>query len=296
MRAGMKRIEPTIRRAAVAAMLLLAGTAHATQTPGTELVLILDRAAEYVAAYEDRELGNVISSETYVQDLFLDRGFRLPFSRQQRRTESDFLIVLVGTDRYGVRIVRNVDGKPVKGESRNLDALMDNSPDGLRKQIAGLNRESSQYNLGPVFGQINLPIFSLKVLRRGQASRFAFEQRGTSRISGIQTVEIRFQERDLPTLIHSDKGNSIMSSGSLWIEPATGRVLKTEMNFANSDTKTKGRVTVTYEADRALGILVPRELKEHYESNEGYADCLATYSRFRSFNVEVKSDVPTRSP
>jgi len=275
---------------AVAAVLLMAVAARATQTSSTELEAILDRAADYVAAYEDHDLGNVVSFETYVQEKSLDRGFG--FSKQQRRTESDFLIVLVGTDRYGVRIVKNVDGKAVKGDSHNLDALLDNSPDGLRKQIAVLNKESSQYNLGPVFGQINLPIFALKVVRRSQIPRFSFERRGNSRIDGIQTVEIRYQELRSPTLIHTDKGNSVLSSGSLWIEPATGRVFKTEINFENPDTSTKGRVTVTYEADKTLGILVPRELKEHYESDGGYADCLATYSRFRSFNVEVKSETP----
>ena len=296
MRADIRRIGQSIIVTMVAAVLLMAVAAHGTQTPGTDLAAILDRAADYVAAYEDRDLGNVVSFETYVQDLFLDRGFGLPFSRQQRRTESDFLIVLVGTDRYGVRIVNNVNGKQVKGESRNFDTLLDNSPDGLRKQIAALNLESSQYNLGPVFGQINLPIFALKVVRRSQAPRFSFERRGNSRIGGIQTVEIRFQELRSPTLIHSDKGDSILSSGSLWIEPATGRVFKTEINFENPDTRTKGRVTVTYDADKTLGILVPRELKEHYESKEGYADCLATYARFRSFNVEVKSEIQTRNP
>jgi hypothetical protein len=280
--------------AVVASLLLMTVAASATQTPNAELAAILDRAADYVAAYEDRDLGNVVSFETYVQDKSLDRGFG--FSKQQRRTESDFLIVLVGTDRYGVRIVKNVDGKAVKSDSHNLDALSDNSPDGLRKQIGALNKESSQYNLGPVFGQINLPIFTLKVVRRSEASRFSFERRGNSRINGIQTAEIRYQELRSPTLIHTDKGNSVLSSGSLWIEPATGRVFKTEINFENPDTRTKGRVTVTYDADKTLGILVPRELKEHYESNEGYADCLATYSRFRSFNVEVKSETPTRKP
>ena len=275
--------------ASLAACLLVAHAAGQERTP--ELQAVLDRAANYVAAYEDRELGNVMASENYVQSVssFLGRGLALP--GQLRRTESDFLIVLVGGDRMGIRRVNRVNGEAVKSAEVNLEALMDDSQEGIRKRIAALREESARYNIGPVLRQINLPTFALKVVRREEANRFSFVQRGTGKVNGIQGIEVRYQELRAPTLVHGAGGESLVSSGTLWIEPATGRVLKTEFNVENPYSKTKGRITVTYSTNKALGILVPDEMKEHYESEGGIVDCTASYSRFRSFNVDLKSDI-----
>src|SRR5207248_4124412 len=129
-----------------------------------------------------------------------------------------------------VRKVNRLDGKPVKSSTGDLEALMDNSPEGLRNQLRALNLESSQYNLVPVFGQMNLPVAALRVLRRKEAPRFSFTRAGTSKIGGVQTIEIAFKELMASTLVHGEHGESLLSWGNLWIEPGTGRVLKTDFN------------------------------------------------------------------
>jgi len=275
--------------AAFAACVLVAHVQGQERPP--ELQAILDRAADYVARYEDRELGNVLASEAYLQSVSNYLAQRLLLPRQQQRTESDFLIVLVGGDRMGIRRVNRVNGEPVQSAEVNLEAMMDDSQEGIRKRIAALREESAKYNIGPVLRQINLPTFALKVVRREEAHRFSFVQRGTGKVNGIQGIEVRFQELRAPTLVHGSGGESLVSSGTLWIEPATGRVLKTEFNVENPYSKAKGRITVTYSTNKALGILVPEEMKEHYESDNGVVDCTASYSRFRSFNVDLKSDI-----
>jgi hypothetical protein len=261
------------------------------QAQAVDLREVLGRAADYVALYEDSQLGNVLASETYVQSVsnYLSPGIALP--RQQRRTESDFLIVLVGSERMGVRRVNRVNGDVVKSAEVNLEALMDDSTAGVRNRIATLREESARYNIGPVLRQINLPTFALKVVRREEAPRFSFVQHGAGKVNGIQGIEVRFQELRAPTLVHGTGGESLISSGTLWIEPATGRVLKTEFNVDNPYSKARGRVTVTYSVNKTLGILVPDEMKEHYESDGGVVDCTASYSRFRSFSVDLKSDI-----
>ncbi len=40
----------------------------AAQNQSDEFKAVLDRAAKYVALYEDRQLGNLIAAESYVQD------------------------------------------------------------------------------------------------------------------------------------------------------------------------------------------------------------------------------------
>jgi hypothetical protein len=264
---------------------LVVFAAHAATVQGqaVDLRLLLDRAAEYVAVYEDRQLGNVVATESYIQNA----GPRL-----QSRMESDFLIVLIGGNRMGVRMVNRVDGKPVKSSETSFEAMMDDSPQGVLKRMAALREESTRYNIGPVLRQINLPTFALKVLRREEAPRFAFERRDTDKINGIEGVEVRFQERRAPTLVHGDKGESLLSSGAVWIEPATGRVLKTEFNVENPYALARGRITVTYTENRALKILVPEEMKESYTAGGlNTVDCTARYSNFRSFQVDVKAEI-----
>jgi hypothetical protein len=70
--------------------------------------------------------------------------------------------------------------------------------------------------------------------------------------------------------------------------------LKTDFSVENpySKTKVKGRMVVTYVEDKSLGIYVPKEMVERYESEEGYVDCHAFYSNFRSFGVTVTSEMP----
>ena len=254
---------------------------------------ILDRAGDYVAAYLDHELGNVVASEAYLQNATIyvsDRG--VP-RQQQRRTESDFLIALVGTERLGVRRVNRVDGVKVKSVEESLDSLLDDSPQGLRKRIAALREESSHYNIGPVQRTVNLPVFALSVVRREEAPRFLFTKEGTSRINGVQTVEFKFRENQSPTLVRGLNGESLVSSGSIWIEADTGRVLKTEFYVENPypPMKAKGRATVTYTQSKALGILVPDKMNEQYETDLGIVTSTASYSNFRSFKVDSKSEI-----
>jgi hypothetical protein len=65
-----------------------------------ELKAVLERAAQYVALYEDRQLGNLLAAENYVQNAawYAPGGRGIIRRRQQRRNQSDFLILNVGLD------------------------------------------------------------------------------------------------------------------------------------------------------------------------------------------------------
>jgi hypothetical protein len=257
----------------------------------TDLSAVLDHAADYVARYEDEQLGNVIASEDYVQNAVWYFNPGIVANRQQRRTQSDFLIVLIGSERIGVRQVNQVDRAKVKSKTPGLDAITDESPESMLRLIKTLREESTQYNIGSVFRQINLPTNALRVARRLEASRFEFKKHGTDKIDGVEVWEVRFQELRAPTLVKGTGGESLLSHGSLWIEPLTGRILKTEFSIENPFSKppVKGKVTVTYKPNKALGILVPSEMNEHFEAELSAVDCVAKYSNFRSFKVDVSS-------
>ena len=56
------------------------------------------------------------------------------------------------------------------------------------------------------------------------------------------------------------------SSGRFWIDPATGAIHQTEL-WVQSDTDT-ARIQIVYAPDAKLGMLLPREATQTFESRE----------------------------
>ena len=54
----------------------------------------------------------------------------------------------------------------------------------------------------------------------------------------------------------------LLSRGRLWIEPASGRVLMSEMITENDDVR--GQINISYQSEPLLGLLVPIEMRERY--------------------------------
>ena len=86
------------------------------------------------------------------------------------------------------------------------------------------------------------------------------------------------------------------------IEPATGRILETELQVRDAETLLEVDVRVQYRPDDRLGILVPDRMDERYivrppPTNSRMTlptlrvDSQATYSNFRRFGVGVEISV-----
>lgn len=145
---------------------------------------------------------------------------------------------------------------------------------------------------GDVRRDINLPAFALKVLRKSEVARFAFQRAGNARIGGVRTWKIRFRETGGYSLVHGSNGETLYSTGMLWIEPETGRVLQTEFEVQNLyQGPVTARIVVKYGKGKRAPILVPETMVERYESMYHTIDGFATYSNFRRFEVEVKLDI-----
>ena len=69
--------------------------------------------------------------------------------------------------------------------------------------------------------------------------------------------------------------------GRFWIEPATGRVLMSELLLRNRSIRVA--IDVSFQSEPLLGVLVPVEMRERYEGerNHSLIECRATYGRFR---------------
>jgi hypothetical protein len=261
-----------------------------------ELDAVLQRATDYVTQYEE-QLGNLIGAEEYVQNAVWmgtgARGFAQVGKRMQRRTSSDFLIIQVGSEWTALRKINRVDGFKEKEVEPAFEDVFDNSPQANAKRLSDMKAESTRHNLGDVRRDINLPTFALKVLRKSEVGRFSFERAGTSRIEGIQTWAIRFQEQSGRSLVVGGNGEILYSNGILWIEPETGRILKTEFNVENRYTPTplKGSSIVTYAEGKRVKMLVPLLMIEHYETEFHTIQTRADYSNFRPFEVDVKFEI-----
>ena len=72
--------------------------------------------------------------------------------------------------------VNRVDGSKVKDEQPPLADAFDGSPQSNWKQLRRMIDESTQYNIGDVIREINLPTFALAVMRKAEVQRFNFEK------------------------------------------------------------------------------------------------------------------------
>jgi hypothetical protein len=151
-------------------------------------------------------------------------------------------------------------------------------------------------------------------------------------VDGVVTSKIHYQESRRPTVVRTPDGVDMPVSGTLWIDPKSGRVLRTflaitgEVRLSPSEdaqydsrgarvkprnydpgkedrtVPTFARITVTYRHDDRLGMLVPGEMTEEYQSVSIASSqeriqrvrCRALYSDFRKF--ETSGTVILRAP
>jgi hypothetical protein len=93
--------------------------------------------------------------------------------------------------------------------------------------------------------------------------------------------------RRRPTVILGQQGKLVPSRGRYWIEPASGRVLMSELIAENEEVR--GKIDVSYQSEPLVGLLVPIEMRGFYDGRHTGATIeeRATYRNFRQFQVTV---------
>ena len=156
--------------------------------------------------------------------------------------------------------------------------------------------------MGDVDRNVNTPTLALLFLRSGYNLRSRFERTADTGIlldldapPGAADAWVIGYEEDWPTSVirGRDDGN-LPASGRFWIDPATGKVLITELILDSEDLESI--ITVRYASDETLGHFVPVEMRERYRNRDTGSRIrgTATYSRFRQFRVIVDEGVPLR--
>jgi hypothetical protein len=295
--------------ARLSAMAVVAGTAAAVTAAATEPVdLVLTRAAAYVAAYE-QGLGSVIADERYRQDVSFPAAADDPVGGaarllgnpiRRRDLRSEFLLLRAPGPLglwLGLRDVLYVDGRPAPDRAP-LQPRLPRDAAVSDKVFERLVNESARYNIGRVTRNVNVPTFALLLARASVQSRFSFEKREERTVAGTRAWALAFEEQATPTLIRGSAGSDLPATGIIWVDPTSGRIIQTELITDEPLTHVRTKITVKYRPNSRLGIWVPVEMTESYRIGPANSfaaqniDCVATYSNFRRFEVDVKLRVP----
>jgi hypothetical protein len=266
------------------------------QTPEPSLTDLLARAADYELLFEQK-FSNMVAEEKYVQQA-PERwsGFSVGNSLQtspmlHRQLRSDFLLVkLAGRESWlPFRDVFEVDGVKVRDREDRLSKLFLQPSATALDQAERVVADSARYNIGPVQRNINMPVLALLTLQRNNQRRFRFTLVKEDPKVGSGIWQIAYREESRPTLIHGVDGADLFAYGHVWIDAATGSVLKTELLV--DDVGLRASITTTFRIDATLGVAIPAQMDEVYWRLTGSARILgtATYSNFRRFDVKTET-------
>jgi hypothetical protein len=282
---------------ALAALLPKAGRAE------EGLETLLGKAGAYVTAYE-QQFSALIAEEEYMQYVLRSQG-GMPVSSRSLR--SDVLLAPVASALKWIlfRDVYEVDGRPVRDRETRLQTLWLESPPGsAAERCRAVLQESARYNLGRTQRNFNIPTIPLLFVHPENRDRFEFELKGRKKVEGRQCRVIDYREVSRPTLIRErPSGLDLFTRGRLFVQESDGAILKTEFGFDSRAEEGRVRVWVTYRWVDDLGLWLPHEMNETYESvrprNEAhlapgsqyrsrdgdFIKCKARYENYRSFGV-----------
>jgi len=268
---------------------------------------LLTRAAWYLEYFVD-QFENVVAEEICIQDASVmmpsftpmaGRGggaaqtSAVELSRARHRDlRSDFLLVKSpsSADLVPFRDVIEVDGVPVRDREQRLAKLFINPSADAMAQAERVRDEGARYNLGNLRSTIGNPMLALGVLQLTYQPRFHFSLGKEDRNVGAAVWIVDYKEEAPPAMVRGEAGGDLFAHGRLWVELATGRVLKTELQVEQPSVR--AIVTTTFRYDERFGIAVPMEMRERYTIGTGNrVNTVATYGRFRRFNVIAEEDV-----
>src|SRR4051812_40807054 len=198
---------------------------------------------------------NVVAQESYKQEI--------PSPRRKRQIKSDLMLVKYpGSDGWLVfRDTFEVDGKSVRSEPDRLTKLFVEPPESAMRRAREITQASAKYNLANI-GTINNPLLVLALMQEVNHDRFRFTLGNIEKSLGPDVRVLQFQEMRTPSLIQINGNGDIFANGLLWVEQASGRVVKTQLNLGRRGSGVE--IVTTFKRDPELKVDVPVLLKEWY--------------------------------
>ena len=264
--------------------------------PDPTLAVVLERAAAYVAEFY-RRLSGIVAEEHYVQDW---HGVRPEGKTSLGHVElrSDLVLMKPGGDAPWTefRDVFEVDGRAIRTRDNRLEHMLREPTTVASAHVSTILAESARFNIGDVDRNVNTPLFTLRFLETVNQARFKFKRSvdavaptaasnsaPADRVFRVSTEVwvIAYEEVRSPTLIRSAQRKDQPAHGRFWIEPATGRVLVSELIV--EDRRIRATIDVSFQSEPLLEMLVPVAMRERYEikPSRSRVEGRATYGQFR---------------
>lgn len=254
----------------------------------------LARASRWTAAFVET-FASVLVEERYEQ---VEQLLRDTTNKRSTRAEMILLRVEQLPGWIHFRDVFEVNGRLVSDRRDRLQRLFLQSPDTALREARRLTDESSRYNLDTVFRTINVPTFGLLPLDGSYSDRFEFRANGGERIDGRPATRVLFVERRGRSLVRTLKGDDVPIDGALWIEDATGRVLRTIVKTPGTQNPDRrpppfdGRVLMwvetTYGPVPPSADWGPVQMRDWSRASDmREVSGIASYSNLRRFSVDT---------
>ncbi len=237
----------------------------------------------YVAGYGEKA-ALIVAVEKYTQTVMFEGA---PAPQQPRRLVAEFAIVKAadGSGWVGFRDVVEVDGKQLSDRRDRLVKLFTSSAITDANEVTRIANESARFNAGPVSRNFNVPTSALFFFLPEHHGRFEFTRKGTKKIDGVETWEVAFKETRVPTFIMTRAGVDVPVSGTLWVKPDDGTIVRTRLrmnNFADQMTSPiQGAPVQRPEMDpsRPQGRRAAAVPTMYWQKVESAADIEVTYKR-----------------
>ena len=274
-----------MRTLAVTVLLGVVSHAQIGNQPGSGFHTLLSSAMRYVINYE-QQFALLVLEEHYTQELQRRPSDGTSISRSdpggtisQQALRSDYLLVQLGMDGEGwmpFRDTYEVNGRQVRSRDGRLLKLFMSGDRSRFEKAADISHDSSKRNLGKVVRTINIPLLAMMLLHPRVNERFEFTDGGEETLNGRVLRKAIYREAARPTLIKTTRGRDLALTGTIWIEPFSGAVVKTDMTAA--DPVVRAQVTVTFRRHDGIDLWVPEKMEEYYKALSGLDDVLATAS------------------
>jgi hypothetical protein len=275
------------RSSVLLAIAVLSTAADYSQAAGKPALKdVLRRVTAYVEAYGEKA-SVVVATERYTQSS-VSRG---QSGVNQRVLVADFAIVKAEANHtwIGFRDVIEVDGRRLADrENRLIEVLTSSS--GSIDEARRISDESSRFNIGGLLRNFNVPTTVLFFFTHDKVDRFKFSRKGEEH--GVW--EIQFREVDRPTLIHTPKGVSVPSEGTIWVNPVDGTVLRTRLRVAlpyDGSFGSFAEMDVRFQPVDHMAMWLPDRMDESYLDMRGrttHTTGHAEYSNYRRFETSAR--------
>ncbi len=222
---------------------------------------VLRVTGEYLASYASRLSGVALEEEYTLREV---SGSRVGLTR---RITSDVVLVGQGGNILYLRDPFAVDTNPLRDRVPRIATLLMKPSEAAWARVIDYTREFIKYFEDDFVLRLNEPTLTLRFLAPDNQPRVTYKIDGQKKIGGVETVVLKFQEtktREAAYIL--DTPGKAIASGKFWIDPATGRVHRTELSVRSESEG--AHIVVDYAYQAPLDLWLPSSMTDTYEATE----------------------------